>query len=295
MVNANELMGVLHGFYGLGAMLSPIIATSLVTRARWEWFEFYYLMAGAAFLECVFLTTGFWTATGTEYRAEHPRATPVVSDVAIEEQQIKTDLSLSNILENSRTVEALRNKVAWLFTIFLVVYTGVELALGGWIVTFMIRIRHVSPFASGMTLTGFWAGMTVGRMVLGFVTPRLFNSERRAVAAYLLISVALELIFWLVREFYVSAVMTSLLGFFLGPLFPAAIIVAAKLLPKHIHVSAIGLASTLGTSGGTIFPFVVGAIAQVKGVQVLQPIVLSMLVVALGIWLCLPSLSKKNQ
>lgn len=64
-------------------------------------------------------------------------------------------------------------RVTWLCSLFLLGYVGCEVALGGWIVTFMIRVRHGSAFASGMTATGFWLGITVGRIILGFVTPRL--------------------------------------------------------------------------------------------------------------------------
>ena len=37
----------------------------------------------------------------------------------------------------------------------------------------MISVRYGERFASGMTATGFWLGLTVGRVVLGFVTPRI--------------------------------------------------------------------------------------------------------------------------
>lgn len=37
--------------------------------------------------------------------------------------------------------------------------------------TFMKEIRHAAPFASSMTSTGFWLGITLGRVILGFVTP----------------------------------------------------------------------------------------------------------------------------
>jgi hypothetical protein len=63
---------------------------------------------------------------------------------------------------------------------FLLGYVGVEVALGGWIVTFMIRVRNGGAFASGMTATGFWLGITVGRILLGFVTPRV--GEKLAIA-----------------------------------------------------------------------------------------------------------------
>ena len=106
---------------------------------------------------------------------------------------------------------------------------------------------------------------------------------------------ARELVFWLVPQFYVSAVAVALQGFFLGPLFPAAVVAATKLLPRHLHVSAIGFAAALGGSGAAIFPFAVGAIAQAKGVQVLQPIILALLAVILGVWLCLPRFHKKQE
>lgn len=44
MANANEVLGLLHGVYGLGAVLAPLIATSMIARAGMPWFNFYYVM-----------------------------------------------------------------------------------------------------------------------------------------------------------------------------------------------------------------------------------------------------------
>jgi fucose permease len=135
-------------------------------------------------------------------------------------------------------------RVTWLCALFLLGYVGIEVALGGWITTFMLRERQGSAFASGMTATGFWLGITVGRLVLGFVTPRI--GEKLSIAIYLPLATGLELLFWLVPQFYVSAVAVALQGFFLGPLFPAAVVATTKLLPKHLHVSGIGFAAAFG-------------------------------------------------
>lgn len=64
-------------------------------------------------------------------------------------------------------------RVSWVAAFYLLCYVGVEVALGGWIVVFMLRVRHGEPFASGMSAVGFWLGITVGRAVLGFATPRI--------------------------------------------------------------------------------------------------------------------------
>ena len=298
MANANEVLGFLHACYGLGGAISPLVATTLVTKAGWQWYEYYYIMVGLAAIEVVFSMSAFWGATGPAYRDEHPTTAtpdpPTPEEGCVPEMKPKGGLfRISTATRSkSRTAEAMSSKITWLCSLFLLIYVGIEVSIGGWVVTFMLRVRHGSPFASGLTSTGFWAGITVGRMVLGFVTARLFKSERHAVATYLAASIVLQLLFWLIPSFDVSAVMVAFLGFFLAPLFPAAVVAATKLLPKHLHVAAVGFAAAFGASGACILPFAVGAIAQAKGVKVLQPIVLAMLVVCLGVWLWIPKLPK---
>lgn len=87
----------------------------------------------------------------------------------------------------------------------------------------------------------------------------------------------------------------ALQGFFLGPLFPAAVVVTTKLLPKHLHVSSIGFAAAFGGAGAAALPFAVGAIAQAKGVKVLQPFIVGMAGGILLLWLGLPRMSKPDR
>ncbi|KAJ5113071.1 hypothetical protein N7456_001605 [Penicillium angulare] len=263
MANSGEVLGFFHGFFGVGATVSPLIATSLITKANWEWYSFYYIMTGAAAIELAYAVSAFWTETGAKYREENPttgnRGGPFT----------QTRISLTY-------------RVTWICAIFLFLYGGTEVAIGGWVVLFMTNVRHGSAFASGMTETGFWLGITVGRFVLGFVSPRL--GQKLSIALYIILAMALELIFWLVPHFIVSAVSVALVGFFLGTIFPGVVVVATRLLPKDLHVAAIGFAAAFSMGGGAVFPFFIGAISQSKGVSILQPILLAMLAVALGVW-----------
>jgi fucose permease len=156
----------------------------------------------------------------------------------------------------------------------------------------MLRVRKASPNASGITSSGFWGGMTLGRAGLGFVTGKY--GERLCITIYLACAIVLQLLFWLIPQFLVSAVSVAFLGFFLGPLFPGAVMLTAKLLPKRMHISAIGFAMSIGGIGGTVFPFAIGAIASSKGVAVLQPVILSLIVVVTAVWLCFPRVSKRE-
>lgn len=106
---------------------------------------------------------------------------------------------------------------------------------------------------------------------------------------------AMQILFWLVPSFTVSSVAVAFVGVCLGPLFPAVVVAATKLLPANLHVAAIGFAAAFGGGGAAILPFAVGAIAQAAGVRVLQPIILSLLGVALGLWFIgMPSISSRD-
>jgi len=49
MANANEVLGFLHGCYGLGATIAPLIATTLITKAGVPWYYWYYIMVCSVF------------------------------------------------------------------------------------------------------------------------------------------------------------------------------------------------------------------------------------------------------
>lgn len=268
MANANALMGLLHAFYGLGATISPTVATKMIESGL-GWWNFYWTLVGAAAIElgCASL---FWAEDGQQFRIKNPK---------------------SSSSGKSRTTEAMSNKVIWMIALFLFVYMGVEVSIGGWIVDFMMHERNGSQSSSGYVATGFWAGVTVGRLALGLVNEWL--GERLAISLYLVTSVGIQLVFWLVPSFVLSAVMVALLGFFTGPLFPGAIVVGARLLPKHLHTPGIGFASAFAGGGGSILPFVAGAIAGPHGVKTLQPFILALLVAITVFWMLLPRQQKR--
>ncbi|KAF5011492.1 hypothetical protein FDECE_2411 [Fusarium decemcellulare] len=231
MHHANELLGFLHGSYGIGATISPLIASAMVTEGHLEWYTFFYIMIGIAVVEFVIGITVFWGATGAEYKRR----------VRFEQGK-----------NHTTTRMAMRQPITWIVAIFFLGYIAAEVSLGGWIVTFMLRVRHAKPFLAGLTVTLFWLGLTLGRVVLGFVTER--TGEKLAITGYLILSIGLELLYWLVPNFVASVIFVMLLGFFLGPLFPAAIVAATKLLPADYHISAIGFAAAIGGGGAAIDP-----------------------------------------
>lgn len=52
MANANEVLGFLHGFYGLGGVIAPLIATSMITKLDLPWYSWYYVMVSPVCVSC---------------------------------------------------------------------------------------------------------------------------------------------------------------------------------------------------------------------------------------------------
>lgn len=184
----------------------------------------------------------------------------------------------------------------------------------------MTSVRKASSVAGAGAATGFWGGMTVGRLFLSLLTSRV--GELYSMLIYLGLTIGLELIFWLVPNLAVSAVAAALMGVFMGksrvvfissesymvfvkasakqsrspgPMFPTAVVLITKLLPRHLHVGTIGFATAFGGSGGAIMPFVVGAIAQSKGIETLQPVILAICVLLALLWAVLLRAPRKDR
>ncbi|KHN95196.1 Major facilitator superfamily domain, general substrate transporter [Metarhizium album ARSEF 1941] len=165
LANSSELLGFLHAFYGVGGAASPSIATTLIAKASQPWYSFYYIMIGLAAAEIVVLASAFWSSSGPEYRRIH------------QVSGSKKSMGLAEALFRMPSA-----RVTWVTAAFLLCYVGVEVALGGWIVVFMLRVRQGEAFSSGMSAVGFWLGITAGRALLGFVTPRVGVKSSTAVS-----------------------------------------------------------------------------------------------------------------
>jgi fucose permease len=125
MANANEILGVMHAFYGAGGVIAPLIATSMITKANLQWYHFYYIMIAAAAIELAATASAFWGATGRVFLDSHPRT----SDSAGGSSSLKEAL-----------LKMPAARITWLCALFLLCYVGVEVALGGWIVKFMLEV-----------------------------------------------------------------------------------------------------------------------------------------------------------
>jgi fucose permease len=103
--------------------------------------------------------------------------------------------------------------------IFILVIMSTNNARIGWVVEYLVRVRHGNLANIGYVPAGSYGGLFLGRLLLAEPTHRF--GERLMLSAYAFICLVLQLVFWLVPNLISSIVVFSVMGFFLGPFFAA--------------------------------------------------------------------------
>ena len=258
--NNAKLLNYLHAFYGAGALLGPLVASTLLALHS-GWHATYLAWLGFALL--IFL--GF-------YATFKPRVQPV--------EQLPSGSAGGNLL-----FSALRLRGVWLAAFFLLMYVGTEVSLGSWGYSFLTVARLGPALFSAWVVSGYWCGLTLGRLTLANFVTRL--GVRRLITLCLS-GVALGLVLaWTLPGVWGAAIGLCLVGFSLGPLFPTIISLMPQLVAPRLLAAAIGFLASLGSAGAALFPWLAGNLVQHLGFWFLPPFALVLTAAMGGLWLVL--------
>ena len=96
--------------------------------------------------------------------------------------------------------------------------------------------------------------------------------ERYVVFIYVALTIGLEVVVWLVPSLIGGAVAVSLVGLFLGPIYPIVMNHSGRILPPWLLTGCIGWITGFGTAGSAFWPFMTGLMANNHGIKTLQPL-----------------------
>jgi len=299
------VLGAAHGCYGVGGVLAPIIATSLVSRGV-PWHRYYFI---TLVIRVICLVSVGWAFWGYENEA------PTRLAEALERTASRRTATEAGEASKFRLLKkALKSKITIIGALFIFSYQGAEVAISGWVISYLIEYRHGDPSHVGYVTSGFWVsdpivmpekskpinvnnkvqgGITAGRFILSHFAHR--TGERLFVYVLGSGAIAFQLLVWFVPNVIGDAVAVSILGVLLGPIYPCATTVFARLLPNNIQMSAIGFISSAGSTGGAVGPFLIGLLAQTSGTYVLHPVCIGLFCLMLGCWFSLPKLPKRQE
>ncbi|KAG1798087.1 MFS general substrate transporter [Suillus plorans] len=275
--NPEVKMGILHAV-SAGALSSPLAATQFAQLPHWS---FHYLCSlGIAFINTVLLITVFGLKTQDECLA-----------------QIGQPAGEKGTSEKSQFSQILRLREVHLLAFFILIYVGVEVTVGGWMVTYIIDVRGGGP-SSGYISSGFFGGIMIGRVGLLWVNKKV--GERRVVFIYAILAIGLELIVWLVPSIIGGGVAISIIGLIFGPMYPIAMMHAVRILPEWLVTGnftfrSISWIAGFGQAGSALLPFLNGAIATKTGIKSLQPFLISMMVLMIVLWALVPGTARRTR
>ncbi|TFY65817.1 hypothetical protein EVG20_g5273 [Dentipellis fragilis] len=255
-----------HKRTGTGALTAPLVSTQFAQLPRWS---FHYLVSlGVACMNTCTLLAVFRLKMQDDCLRE-------VGEVVAERGQSKDNVY----------TQILRLKAVHLIALFMLMYVGVEVTIGGWIVSYIINVRGGGS-SSGYISSGFFGGLALGRIGLLWVNKKLGN--RLAVFLYIVTATGLELIVWLVPSLISGAIAISIVGLLIGPIYPIVVNEASHILPGWLLSGSIGWIAGVATTGAAALPFIAGQLAQEKGIWSLQPLLISMMVSMTLLWLIIP-------
>lgn len=256
---SNRLMNWLHAAFGVGATIGPLLMTILFSAdISWRWG---YGLVGAVQLAMI----GFFVVTYRQWRIE---AAP------------------SEDLEHAKTApmwRTLRLPLAWFGIGLFFIHSGLEASAGQWSYTLFTeeyRIdlqtsahhlfsegRGITPEIAGVVVSIYWGSFTLGRVLFGFIGDRWRETTvLRALNGLVLLGAAMVFVR---GADVVNFLGLTLLGVALAPMFPMLInSTAARMHPRHVP-NAIGFQVGAAAVGGSILPWLIGALAENTNLEVI--------------------------
>jgi len=226
--NRGASLSLLNAFWGLGAVLCPILATA------WEQFRSPYSMYLGLALAAVppLLATGLHTGY------------------------------LSGLRDEPSFSGSLRNRFALLvpLAIFAFLYVGVESSVSGWMMTYVHRLPLGSGLYAPIATSCFWIALLFGRSAAPAVLKHISESNLLMIAlCMLLVSNVMLLLSYTPGMSIASA---TLAGLMLAPIFPLCL---SKVLAIASGPSESRWVFAISGFGGAVVPWMTGQVASWRG------------------------------
>ncbi|KAK7214289.1 hypothetical protein V2G26_021467 [Clonostachys chloroleuca] len=225
MDHANVIIGLLHIAFSVRCIAGPCLAGSLTNIWSRPWYHWYIVMCVFSSVGLVLLSFAFWPQDSDEYKAEVAQGN--------EDNSAQNHQLFPATLLTAETLVGIG---------FVFICLGVEASIASWIPTYVKRSRNGGDLSSSLCVSFFHIGMAAGRLTMGYVTDfGLYRPMTVAICAAL----ACQALFFLVVSSSSSTAIIGILGFFIGPGYPSAMIALNIVLPANERISTTSIVNHL--------------------------------------------------
>jgi len=228
------VMNRLHGFFGIGALIGPIIMGNMLDQgASWRWG---YVVVASIMLvmTLIFVTTrGLWDEGPHTHDAPAPVVTAPVRAV-------------------------LASPVVWLQIVLFICIAGIEMVSGQWAFTVMRERFGQSDAIASLWSGFFWGAIAVGRLTLGTMSERI-GTARMVQGS--IVGAVIGGALYALGNYPLAVAGLLLVGLSMSTLFPLVMMLTPGRVGRDAAPHAIGFQVSAATLGGAVIPWIAGLIA----------------------------------
>lgn len=231
-------MGVLHGMFGIGAIMGPLIVTTLLAvGSSWR------------------VAFGSLAVAQTVY---------VIGLILVAR---RTDLPTRSS-EGGRVPLPVSAPLVWSIAVFLA-YAGMAVGVSVWAFTFINEGRDIETTSAGLVVAAYWAAFTAARFVLGGIGDRIPPADILRWSG--VATIACLAVFWWNPTTWLGVAALIATGFAHGPIFPLEMFVTPRRFGAALTATVIGFEIAAANIGGAASPAVIGLLVDRFGLSAVPP------------------------
>lgn len=257
-------MSWLHCFWGVGALLGPLIMSAALRKDNnWHLGYRYVGIIQCALVLILFLALPLW---------KHAHVNEVFSETEtyVETVPLKKDPGI------------------YLAILIFLLYCGVEQGLSMWSTSYFIEARGMDSVTAARWCSLFFVGLTVGRFATGVLTMLLSYVRLIRYGIWLILIGILPFFLPVSKGFLLFGLV--LIGVGCAPVFPGTIHETPVRFGVSRSQKVIGIQMASAYTGNVLLPPLIGGVADItKGIQILP---IFILVFAIGLLLCTELLNR---
>ena len=254
-------MSWLHCFWGVGATLGPIIMAQFILEGN-AWRNGYFVIAGIQFALVFILlfTLPLWK------KVKNSSNTSLDEETESKDDEDNTDL------------KPLQVKGVKLALVSFLFYCSVEATMNLWGASFLVEIKGISPATAAGWVSFYFAGITIGRLITGFVTFKTTNRTLIRSGQIIALTGAIILLLPLPTTF--SLIGFIIVGLGLAPIFPSMLHETPTRFGKRHSQTIMGYQMAVAYTGTTFMPPLIGFFASQSTITIF-PICIVIFVIAM--------------
>lgn len=239
-------MSWLHCFWGVGATLGPVIMAQFLSGQH-SWRSGYLAIAGIQFALVVilFFTLPLWKKVGG-------------NNHGIGDNDSENNNSVLNGADAKKR-KPMQIRGVKLALISFMFYCGAESTMGLWGSSFLVNVKDISLDAAAKWISLYYAGITIGRFITGFITLKIGNRTLIRMGQLLALTGAALLFLPLPSTF--SLIGFIMVGLGLAPIFPCMLHETPSRFGQEHSQTIMGYQMAVAYTGSTFLPPLLGFIA----------------------------------